>query len=40
MDIRSLKADSLAAAVEMAKGCPILKVGGKLTVYETFNAMG
>ncbi len=34
-----LKADSLGAAVEMAKGCPVLKGGAQITVYETFNAM-
>lgn len=35
-----IKADSLDAAVAMAKGCPVLKGGAKITVYETFNAMG
>jgi hypothetical protein len=34
-----LKADSLAAAVEMAKGCPVLQGGGQVAVFETFNAM-
>lgn len=34
-----LKADSLNAAVELAKGCPVLKGGAKIMVYETFNAM-
>lgn len=34
-----IKADSLAAAVELAKGCPVLKGGAKITVYETFAAM-
>lgn len=34
-----IKADSLDKAVEMAKGCPVLKAGAKLTVYETFKAM-
>jgi hypothetical protein len=34
-----LKADSLIAAVELAKGCPVLKGGAKIMVYETFNAM-
>jgi hypothetical protein len=34
-----LKADSLDAAVEMAKGCPVLKTDGKVMVFETFNAM-
>jgi hypothetical protein len=31
------EADSLDAAVEMAKGCPILVDGGKITVQETFS---
>ena len=35
-----IKADSLDAAVAMAKGCPVLKSGARLTVYETFNAAG
>ena len=34
-----IKADSLDAAVAMAKGCPVLKGGAKISVYETFNAM-
>lgn len=34
-----LKADSLAAAVELTKGCPVLQGDGQVTVYETFNAM-
>jgi hypothetical protein len=34
-----IKADSLAAAVEMAKRCPVLQGGAKITVYETFPAM-
>jgi len=34
-----LQADSLDAAVQMAKGCPILAVGGSIQVCETFNAM-
>lgn len=34
-----IKADSFNAAVEMAKGCPVLKGGAKITVYETFPAM-
>jgi hypothetical protein len=28
-------ADSLVAAVELAKGCPILETGGAVDVYET-----
>ena len=34
-----LTADSLAAAVEHAKGCPLLKNGGSIQVFETFNIM-
>ena len=34
-----IKADSLAAAVDLAKGCPVLKGGAKVSVFETFNAM-
>jgi hypothetical protein len=34
-----LKADSLNAAAELAKGCPVLKSGGKVTVYEITPAM-
>lgn len=34
-----IKADSLAAATELAKGCPQLKAGGQITIYETFNVM-
>ena len=34
-----IQADSLEAAVAMAKNCPILKDGAKVSVYETFNAM-
>jgi hypothetical protein len=29
-----LTADSLNAATEIARGCPLLKSGGKITVYE------
>ena len=35
-----LEADSLDAAVEMAKGCPVLSSGGSVTVYETFDVGG
>ncbi len=35
-----IKADSLDKAVALAKGCPVLKSGAKITVYETFNATG
>ncbi len=35
-----IKADSLDAAVSMAKSCPVLKGGAKISVFETFKAMG
>jgi hypothetical protein len=31
-----VSADSLDAAAELAKGCPILDDGGSVSVYETF----
>ena len=34
-----LKADSLNAATDLAKGCPVLLSGGKITVYEITPAM-
>lgn len=34
-----LKANSLDEAVGMAKGCPVLKGGAEVMVFETFNAM-
>ncbi|HET9781070.1 MAG TPA: hypothetical protein VFR33_04755 [Candidatus Dormibacteraeota bacterium] len=34
-----LKADSLGAAAELAKGCPVLTSGGNVTVYEITPAM-
>ncbi len=34
-----IKADSLNAAVEMAKGCPVLQGGAQISVYETFPVM-
>jgi hypothetical protein len=34
-----VKADSLSAALDMAKSCPELSGGGKISVYETFPAM-
>lgn len=34
-----LTADSLAAATERAKGCPVLAAGGSVEVYETFEVM-
>jgi hypothetical protein len=35
-----IKADSLDQAVEIAKGCPVLLGGAKVSVLETFDAMG
>lgn len=34
-----VKADSLNAAAELAKGCPVVQSGGKITVYEITPAM-
>ena len=34
-----LKADSLSGAVELAKGCPVLTGGAKISVYEITPAM-
>jgi hypothetical protein len=34
-----IKANSLDAAVELARGCPVLQGGGQVTVYETFQVM-
>lgn len=34
-----LKAESLNAAAELAKGCPVVQSGGKITVYEITPAM-
>ncbi len=34
-----LTADSLDAAAELAKGCPVLTAGGSVEVYETFDVM-
>ncbi len=34
-----IKADSLDAAVALAKGCPVFLGGGNLSVYETFPVM-
>ena len=34
-----IKADSLDAAVAIAKECPVLQGGAKITVYETFPVM-
>ncbi len=34
-----ISADSLTAALEIAKGCPHLDANGTVEVYETFDAM-
>ena len=34
-----LKANSLDEATNLSKGCPVLKSGGSIMVFETFNAM-
>jgi len=34
-----IKADSLDAAVALAKGCPVLQAGASIQVVETFAAM-
>lgn len=34
-----IEADSLDAAVKMAKGCPVLQGGAKISVFETFHVM-
>ena len=34
-----LEADSLDAAVALAKGCPVLQGGAGISVYETLNVM-
>jgi hypothetical protein len=34
-----VKADSLDGAVDLARGCPVLQGGAKITVYETFAVM-
>lgn len=34
-----IEADSLDAAVELAKGCPVNLGGASITVYETFKVM-
>ena len=34
-----VEASSVDQAAELAKSCPVLTSGGKITVYETFNAM-
>jgi len=35
-----IKADSLDSAVTKAQGCPVLKGGAQISVFETFSAMG
>jgi hypothetical protein len=34
-----IKADSISSAVGLAKGCPVLESGAKITVYEVHPAM-
>ena len=34
-----IKADSMAEAVDIARGCPVLLGGASISVYETFDAM-
>jgi len=34
-----LEAPSLESATKMAKGCPVIKGGAQIAVYETFNVM-
>ena len=34
-----IKGDSLQAATEAARGCPVLTAGGTVEVYETFQVM-
>ena|SRR5579859_6794493 len=34
-----IKSDSLEAATQKAKGCPVLKSGGTIEIYETFQVM-
>ena len=34
-----IDAPSLDKATKQAKGCPIIRSGGEISVYETFNAM-
>jgi hypothetical protein len=34
-----IQADSLDAAADLAKGCPVLEGGASITVYETFSVM-
>jgi hypothetical protein len=34
-----IEAPSLDAATKLAKGCPVIKGGAQVAVYETFNVM-
>lgn len=34
-----IEAPSLEAATKMAKGCPVIRSGAQIAVYETFNVM-
>jgi hypothetical protein len=34
-----IEAESLDAAVQMARSCPVLQGGAKISVFETFHAM-
>ena len=34
-----IEADSLDAAVDLAKGCPVLQGGAQISVFETFQVM-
>ncbi len=34
-----IEAPSIDKATKLAKGCPVLKSGGEIAVYETFNVM-
>ncbi len=34
-----IEADSLDAAVDLAKGCPVLQGGAQIAVYETLRVM-
>ena len=34
-----IDAPSLEAATKLAKGCPVIKGGAQVAVYETFNVM-
>jgi hypothetical protein len=34
-----VQAESLDAAADMAKSCPVLQGGGQISVFETFNIM-